>query len=227
MAIASSMRNMVLVLVGVGLLAALGLGGMSVLTKEPIEAAKREKEVQALREVLPPFDNDPSSQQREVEVEGGALTVYPAMKDGVQVGTAVRSFSNAGFGGSIAVMVGFDSVGNITGYSVLEQAETPGLGDKMIDWFKPQGEPEVSLVERIFGFRMPVTERKSNIMGLNPGEAPLAVSKDGGRIDAITAATVSSRAFLDAVNRAYQGYDVEAEAITGATQQNNEEGGKQ
>lgn len=217
MALQSTMRNMVVVLVGAGVVAALGLGLVNMLTKEPIEKAKAEKELTALREVLPEFDNDPVAEMQLQEVEGGELRVYPATKGGERVGTAVQSFSPNGFGGMVTVMVGFNQEGAINGYSVLEQAETPGLGTKMVDWFKPQGDPVVSGVERLFGFRMPQSARKSNIYGLQPGVEPLRVSKDGGQIDAITSATISSRAFLEAVNRAYLGVSVTAEGATGAS----------
>lgn len=217
MALQSSLRNMVVVLVGAGILAALGLGVVSELTKKPIEKAQSEKVISALREVLPAFDNNPAEEMEVQRVDGGELVVYTARMGGEQVGTAVRSFSSLGFGGDISVMVGFDSEGKINGYSVLDQAETPGLGTKMVDWFKPQGDPVVSVVERLFGFRMPESRRQSNIYGMNPGIAPLQVSKDGGQIDAITSATISSRAFLDAVNRAYLGINMSAGVATGAT----------
>jgi electron transport complex protein RnfG len=64
--------------------------------------------------------------------------------------------------------------------SVLQHKETPGLGTKMTE--------EKFLVQ----FR-----------GKNPGSFPLKVKKDGGQVDAITAATISSRAFCDALQRAY------------------------
>ena len=217
MALQSTMRNMVAVLVGAGVVAALGLGLVNALTKKPIEQAKAEKVLSALREVLPEFDNDPSSEMQELPVDGGVLRLYPATLGGKKVGTAVQTFSPQGFGGAISLMVGFDDGGSIKGYSVLEQSETPGLGTRMVDWFKPQGTPVVSVVEKLFGFRMKQSPRQSSIYGLNPGLEPLRVSKDGGKIDAITSATISSRAFLDAVNRAYQGVSTMAGESTGSS----------
>ena len=89
-----------------------------------------------------------------------------------------------GFGGIFHVMVGFDATGAITGFEVLDHQETPGLGSKMQEWF----------------------QNVRTVIGLNPAEANLTVSKDGGDVDAITAATISSRAFLAAVNKAYNAY---------------------
>ena len=104
-----------------------------------------------------------------------------------------------GFGGKIWLMVGFNPDGSVANYSVLEHKETPGLGSKMDVWFTPNG--------------------KGNITGKTPGTQGLKVSKDGGDVDAITAATISSRAFLDAVNRAAAGLAGNADAASGATQQ--------
>ena len=83
--------------------------------------------------------------------------------------------------------------------------ETPGLGSKAADWFKKGN--------------------KGDITGMNPGEAALTVSKDGGKVDAITASTITSRAFLNAVNAAYAAYAGQetADGTTGATQKNVEQ----
>lgn len=118
-----------------------------------------------------------------------------AKKNGELVGTAVKTYTNNGFGGKIWLMVGFNPDGTIANYSVLDHKETPGLGSKMDTWFTKDG--------------------KGNIVGKNPGENGLKVSKDGGDVDAITAATISSRAFLDAVNRASSGLSGNADASSG------------
>lgn len=215
MAKPSTLKNLVLTLVVITLLSAGGLGGMSILTKDDIVKTKKEKILSALKEVLPEFDNDPSKERTEQDVDGGKLVMYTAKKGGEVVGVAVESFSPKGFGGRIAVMVGFDKEGKVSGYSVLEHAETPGLGDRMVYWFKPPVAPVKSLIERVFGFEIKAPEKSSNIYGVCPSTG-LSVSKDGGSVDAITAATISSRAFLDAVNRAYAGFKG-ASNYTGAT----------
>jgi len=99
-------------------------------------------------------------------------------------------------------MVGFDQDGKIVNYSVLEQTETPGLGTKMVDWFKTK-------------------KGNQDIRQLNPSEVNFTVSKDGGDIDAITAATISSRAFLKAISDAYAVYAEQhaADGTSGASQQ--------
>ena len=98
------------------------------------------------------------------------------------------------------MLVGFDAEGNIIDYSLLAHSETPGLGSKAADWFKKGG--------------------KGDITGKNPGESPLKVTKDGGDVDAITASTITSRAFLQAVNNAYAVYmKGEVDASSGASGQ--------
>jgi electron transport complex protein RnfG len=82
-------------------------------------------------------------------------------------------------------MVGFTTEGNISGFRVLEHKETPGLGSRMYNWFSDKNKP------------------KQNVIGTNPDKSNFMVIKDGGSFDAITAATISSRAFLESVRRAY------------------------
>ena len=100
-----------------------------------------------------------------------------------QEGVAIEAQAD-GFGGVMKVMVGFDPQGTILGYELLEHSETPGLGDQAGQWFKNADKPAQNIVGR-------------------QATGHFAVSKDGGDVDAITAATISSRAFLKAVNDAY------------------------
>jgi electron transport complex protein RnfG len=95
-------------------------------------------------------------------------------------------------------MVGLAPDGKILGYKVLESSETPGLGAKAQDWFQ-QGQ-------------------KGDIIGKQAGG--LTVSKDGGEVDAITASTITSRAFLRCINAAYETLtDNSADGQSGASQQ--------
>ena len=78
--------------------------------------------------------------------------------------------------------------------------------------------------ETLSGYRPKVISEKGgkgDITGMNPGEAPLVVDKDGGQVDAITASTITTRAFLAAVNAAYAAYAGQntADGATGASQQ--------
>src|SRR5690554_4280695 len=132
----SSFKNMLIVLTTISLVSALALGSVYKLTKEPIELAKKEKQENAIKEVLPEYTR--LGEADTIYLEGLALpfVVYLAYNEEDLVGAAVQSHSNKGFSGEIKVMVGFDVDGNIVNYAVLEQMETPGLGTKMVDWFK-------------------------------------------------------------------------------------------
>lgn len=192
----STFINMVLVLFIVTLVASAALGGLYELTKEPIAAAKLAKKLKAIKEVVPEFDNNPSEEMYSVDMPtGDKLEFYPAKKGNELVGTAVKTFTTNGFSGYIWLMVGLKPDGTINNYSVLEHKETPGLGTKMADWFKP----------------VDPAKAKASILDKNPASTKLIVSKDGGDIDAITAATISSRAFLEAVQTAYNEYSKQME----------------
>ena len=178
----SSLKNMALALTGFSVVAGGLLGWVNDITAEPIAQANAKTLSDAIAVVVPGFDNNPAEAPETVEVNGATYKIYKATKGGEPIGAAVESSAN-GFGGALTVLVGFDNDGNIIDYSLLSHAETPGLGSKAADWFKKGA--------------------KGDITGKNPGEAALTVSKDGGQIDAITASTITSRAFLLAVNNAY------------------------
>ena len=155
------------------------------LTKGPIAEANAKALSEAVKAVVPGFDNDPIAEKRMQEMDGASFAIYPATKEGQYIGAAVEAIS-MGFGGELKVLVGFDAQGNILDYSVLQHAETPGLGSKSVDWFKKGN--------------------AGDITGMNPGQGELTVSKDGGQVNAITASTITSRAFLAAVNKAYAAF---------------------
>ncbi|MGM0666600.1 MAG: RnfABCDGE type electron transport complex subunit G [Bacteroidota bacterium] len=181
----SNLKNMLFALLLITLIASASLGGIYQITKEPIAAAKLEKKNNAIMQVIPEFDNIPTSEVYKEPVNGDTLYFYPGRKGGELVGTAVETFTRLGFSGEIKVMVGFLPDGTINDVAVLEHEETPGLGDKM--------------------------ERKKSdwslqFQGKNPDDFRLMVKKDGGDVDAITASTISSRAFCEALTRAYEKY---------------------
>ncbi len=193
---------MVIVLFTITAIAAAALGAVYEATKDPIAAAKALKQSAAIKAVVPKFDNDPIADVMEYEVDGGVIKIFPAKKGEKTVGHAIETFTNSGFSGLIRIMVGVDVEGNIVNYSVLEHKETPGLGSKMQEWFASKGD----------------------IRGMNPEKNKLTVSKDGGDVDAITAATISSRAFLDAINRGITTLqNNSADAYTSASEKKSKE----
>jgi len=196
----SSLKNMVIVLTGVTVVAGALLGYVNELTKGPIAEANAKALSDAIALVVPGFDNNPAEAPETIELNGATYKIYKATKGGEFIGAAVESSAN-GFGGALNVLVGFDKDGNIIDYSLLSHAETPGLGSKAADWFKKG--------------------QKGDITGKNPGKKALAVKKDPeGDVDAITASTITSRAFLKAVNNAYAAYSGQnVDGTSGATEQ--------
>jgi electron transport complex protein RnfG len=184
------------------------LAGANMFTAAPIALSKAAALEKAIKDVTPEFDNNPQAEAyRGITSDGDSLLIYPATKDGQPVGVAVDSYTKNGFGGEIKIIVGFDTEGTLTNYSVLQHAETPGLGSKMEEWFRTD-------------------KNRQSVIGRSLANGNLSVTKDGGEVDAITASTITSRAFLNAINRAYSAYKgVETDTATGATTQkgdNNE-----
>ena len=201
----STFKNMFLSLFVISLVVAVLLAQVNKMTAKPIAAAKAQKLENAIKEVVPEFDNNPVEEAYKMATPAGdSLLVYPAKKGDEVVGFAVNTYSNNGFSGNIQLMVGFDTGDKVVNYAVLSHAETPGLGSKMNAWFRDTAKPNQAVI------------------GRNLSEGNLSVSKDGGQIDAITASTITSRAFLEAINKAYVVYK-ESDADSGATQQNNPE----
>jgi Na+-translocating ferredoxin:NAD+ oxidoreductase subunit G len=172
----STLLNMILSLVIISMVMSATLAFVYEKTKGPIETAAKQKVISAIKQILPEFDNDPE----KAKTEKDGMVIYKLTKKGKLVGYAVKTFTNKGFGGYIEIGVGFLPDGSIYNAIVLQHKETPGLGTKMTD------------------------SRFSNqFLGKNPGSFKLKVKKDGGQVDAITAATVSSRAYCDAIQRAF------------------------
>ena len=173
----STLINMVAVLFSITLIASAGVGAVNMITVEPIAAAKAAATEAALGVVLPAFDK---TESEELTIDETPIVVYTATNAGETVGYAVETMTKSGFSGVVKLMVGFLPDGTINNVNVLQQAETPGLGTKMCD----EGNPLLAGVKG------------------KEGTATFRVKKDGGEVDALTAATISSRAYLDAVNRA-------------------------
>lgn len=195
----STITNMVVVLVGVALITGAILAYVNHITTEPIKAQAEKTLTDGIKKVMGGGDLKvvkSSPVTKSIEGKEYNFTVHETQDaKGNPLGAAVES-TTSGFGGDLKVLVGFDKDGNILGYTILQTAETPGLGAKAESWFQKDG--------------------KGNIIGMNPSSA-LTVTKDGGKVNAITASTITSRAFLKAVNNAYAAYKNEAAAQTGAT----------
>lgn len=197
----SSLVNMVLVLTGVAVVMGGVLAWVNHLTSGPIDVQKQHALENGIKTVM-------QADQLTVSKTDTVKTTDAKGKEQIYIiynnekGAAVESTA-MGFGGQLKVLVGFDNDGNILGYTLLEHQETPGLGAKADQWFQKG--------------------QKGDIIGKNPS-SPLTVSKDGGQVDAITASTITSRAFLLAVNNAYNAYKGQvADVQTGASKPNSNE----
>lgn len=188
----STLSNMTAVLFGITLIASAGVGVVNLITEEPIAEAKKAATIAALNNVLPAFDDN---QVTELEIDALPIKTYTAKAGGEVVGYAVETMTKEGFGGAIRMMVGFTPEGEVINVNVLEQSETPGLGTKMTE----EGNPLIT-----------------SFKGKNPADMKMAVKKDGGDVDALTAATISSRAYVDAMSRAYKAYTQVCGADDGA-----------
>jgi Na+-translocating ferredoxin:NAD+ oxidoreductase subunit G len=177
----SSFINMVLTLAIVTAIASFTLATVYNLTAEPIAQAREAKRQFAISQVVPEFDR---LESRKVAPPGGgdSLEFNFAFSNNELVGVAINTWTNRGYSGRITAMVGLDPSGKIIDVVHLQHAETPGLGDK-------------------------IEKGKSNwsdqFKGLDPATANIRVTKDNGQIDAITAATITSRAYCDAIQRAF------------------------
>ncbi len=201
----STLINMLLSLTAIALVAAAALAALNAVTEEPIAIAKENKVQNAIKAVFRQVDSEgkttdsivyDASKMVDGTVYVGSPNENGKYKDSVVChlaystegeykGAAVEAMDFDGFGGTLKVMVGFDAEGAVYGYSILESHETPGLGAKADKWFQKG--------------------KKGCIIGRTT-DPELYVSKDKefhGDVDAITGSTITSRAFLRCVNKAY------------------------
>ena len=178
MAVKSSFKNMSLCLLVICLVCSALLAGVYALTADPIAKAAQAKNEAAIKEVLP--DTAVTiEEESSIVVDGQTYTYNRAFDNlGNTVGCAINVSTN-GFGGPIVIKVGFGVDGVIWNTKVLSQSETPGLGAKCT---------EPSFSEQFKGF--------------DPSQKKLSVKKDGGDVDAITASTITSRAYADGLDLA-------------------------
>ena len=178
----SSFFNMTLTLFVITLIAGTSLGFVNDLTIGPKARAKMERKVNALKEALAEFDNNPVAEVVKISSDRtkDSIEIYPGFSGENVTGVAVVGSSENGYSGLVKIMVGFNPDHTIRNIVVLEQKETPGLGTKMKeDKFLRQ-------------FR-----------GKDPSSFNMVVAKDGGEVDALTGATITTRAFCEAAQLAY------------------------
>ncbi len=175
----------VITLVAIASLSAFSLGYVHDKTYSAIQKAKDNQVLQAISDVVGEFDNDPFAEKTIIYTKNkkDKLVMYPARKGGKLTSVAIKSYSNSGFGGRIEIMTGINVSGSIKNFKVISSNETPGLGSKV-------DEPKF----------------KEQFKDFYPHRQILKVKQDGGDIDAVTAATISSRAVLKAISRALDAF---------------------
>jgi len=206
MAAKSTLTNMVLSLTLVCLICSTILGVVYVMTQEPIAQASEKALVEALSVVLPE-GGDIDTRAKTVTVGDTSFEYYLQTVGGEYSAVAVKSVVN-GFGGPLSVLVGVNNDGVVQATMVLSHSETPGLGAKC--------QTDSKFISQFEGF--------------DPAEKKLQVSKDGGDVDAITASTITSRAYALAVSNAVaaaaavKGDLVPVDSVSGASvkEKNNE-----
>jgi len=194
--------QMVVVLLLIAVICSAGVAAIYDATKDTIAQQKAEKEQASLKLVLPEHDNDPTKETVTITLSGTDYLCYVAKKDGKPVGYAVKAGNMNGYNGHVEVLTGFQPDGTIINTQATVLAETPGLGQKAI-------EPKYH----------------DQFNGKNPNAFRLTVKKDGGDVDAISAATITSRAYAHAVQTAYDALMTHlgkpVEAHSGATSNSN------
>lgn len=181
---------MVIVLTVVSLVAALVLALVNEVTTEPIRQQAINEINNGIKDVMSTpslkVTNTDTISVSNDETVSKYVIHNTETANGKPLGAAIES-SVMGFGDELKILVGISNDYKVLGYKILQSSETPGLGQKADKWFQKDG--------------------KGNVIGrqLSDGK-PLSVSKDGGDVDAITSSTITSRAFLKAVNQAYQAY---------------------
>ena len=163
-----------LLLITAGVAAA--LAGVNAVTAPIIEKINAEKTTKAIAAVLPDAETAVISYEASVK-EDAVQTVYTS-----EAGYAVK-VQVGGFGGTITMMVGVDKEGAVLGIDIISHAETASLGD-------------VAASKNAKGQAF-----RGQFVGKT---GTLAVNKDGGEIDAITSATITSRAVTSGVNTALE-----------------------
>lgn len=166
----------VLILTLTGFFSALLLFGTNRLTEEPIRKAVERVKIEALRQIFP-FEFSDGDINRTTDEDGRTFFEIKDTDGGLR-GVAVEVSGNKGYSGEIKVLLAVSAAGQIYDYSVLAHQETPGLGNKI-------AEP---------AFRGQFRDKK--LEGFN-----WKVKKDGGDVDGITAATISSRAITEILER--------------------------
>lgn len=162
-----------------------GLSGLTLSAVRQATAPRIEEQIltyvqgPSLAQVFTNYDNNPVKDRKTFDLPDGQITVFPALKDGKLTAVAFETYGT-GYGGDVGVMVGITTDGaSVEGIGITTSKETPGLGARA---------SEAEYREQFRG--QPTTG--------------LALSSNGGTIQAIAGATITSVATITAVDKAVQ-----------------------
>lgn len=203
----------------VTLVAAISAGVLGLVysqTKDRIEQSRRAELERALGYILPDFDNAPLDTVKPVNLDGSKCPVnlFTAKQGGQVTGYALQSCTTKGFGPRIDLLVGATPDGIVTGVYILTHQETPGLGAKATDGQASWGEwrKQCNLAKGGCSGNAPFLRQLAN---RKLGDYDFRVTKDGGKVDAITASTITSRAVSESVADSLKLITAEASGNTG------------
>ena len=171
-------------------------------TKPLIEANQLKIEHEAQKSII----DSNTFKEVTVELDGEKKAVKVAYNDNNLPLGAIFKVAPKGFGGDITMLVGISTEGRVTGYKILSHSETPGLGSKLLSEKFAKG--------------------ISRLLKMNPSPN-FSVKKDGGDVDAITAATISSRAFCKGINSALDLFGRTKQVLFTPAPESNISGGNQ
>jgi len=198
----------IVILLVAGALAALIINQADRFTRESIEANRNAYELGMITKVLPAggYDNEPRSDviwlsDADLPGSGTALPAYRARLGDELVATALTAVADDGYVGPVRLLVGIGAEGSIIRVQPLEHRETPGLGDKL--------EPEKSDWIKQFAGLAPAKDAR---------DSRWALRRDGGDLDQISGATITSRAVIRAVRQTQLYYLANTEKISAPSQ---------
>ena len=174
--------------------AALALAAVHSATTPVIAEQERLFRLRSIKQSIPPYDNQPDHDVVTIEAGGKRVCVFRGRRGQEVTGVAFEWTQGGGYAGSVKFLIGLtpegafacngsDDEGHWTGLQVLQHAETPGLGANMSNeaW-----------------------RRQFCGHNLDEGQAYWRVRKDGGQVDALTGATITSRTVTNAIWSAMQ-----------------------
>jgi electron transport complex protein RnfG len=183
--------------------AALALAAVHASTAPVIVEQERQFTLRSIKQAIATYDNEPDQDVALIDEGGSPVCVYRGRQGDEIVGVAFERLQGGGYSGDIKVLVGISPDGLVAcgdnggwlGVQILQHAETPGLGARMTEE----------------GWR-----RQFCGHSLDDGDTFWRVRKEGGQVDQLTGATITSRVVSEALQAGLQFFQEHREAIMSA-----------